>query len=444
VRVNESHSVAVIGAGPAGMFAARELARAGAQVFVFNRDIKPGGLAEYGIYPDKHAMKQGLRNQFQQVLDTPGLTYYGNISLGKSADLTLDDLRECGFQAILVTVGAQGTKWLGLPGEALQGVYHAKDLVYHYNQLPPFSQKKFHFGKRVVIVGAGNVMLDIARFLMQKIKVDEVIAVVRRGPAEVKFDKKEMEYVAGHLSLRALDDELARVSAVMTAIGQEPAAARANILEALPKAQPALSAARLLFSFLASPAAILGNAENFVTGLEVEETTLTLKDGEVKARATGQKRIIPADSIVFAIGDRVDENFGLPTQGAEFAKNPTPRFPVDEISYEAFDPQTGQVLPDTFVAGWSRQASTGLVGYARKDGTNGAKAVLQYLATLPVERLNSKNLSTLLKASGKYIVSRAVVRNLAELETEEAQKRGLESFKFSTNEQMLEKITTLG
>jgi ferredoxin--NADP+ reductase len=150
------------------MFAARELARGGAKVVIFNRDVKPGGLAEYGIYPDKHAMKEGLRTQFRAVLDTPGLTYYGNITIGSQGDLTLDDLRACGFQAILVTVGAQGTKWLGLPGEDLIGVYHAKDLVYHYNLLPPFTQMPFHYGKRVAVVGAGNVMLDISRFFIQK------------------------------------------------------------------------------------------------------------------------------------------------------------------------------------------------------------------------------------------------------------------------------------
>lgn len=440
--MNSTHFAAVIGAGPAGLFAARELARAGAQVAIFNRDIKPGGLAEYGIYPDKLAMKQGLRTQFQQVLDTPGVRYFGNVLIGQDG-ISLERLRECGFQALLVTVGAQGTKWLGLPGEDLQGVYHAKDLVYHYNQLPPFSQRSFTFGRKVAVVGAGNVMLDIARYLLQRAKVDEVIAVVRRGPAEVKFDKKEMEYVAAHLDLRALDEELARVTPAMTAIGQDPAAARALILEALPKAQPALSAGRLRFQFLASPAALLGQ-DSQVTALEVEENLLTRQNDEVKARSTGMKRRLDVDAVVFAIGDRVDSSFGLPTQGAEFAKNPAPRFPVDGISYEAFDPRNEQVIPDVFVAGWSRQASTGLVGYARKDGTNGAKAVWQYLQTLSPAAFDEARLESLLKTSGRVVVTRADVRNLVEIEAAEAQRRGLEFFKFSSNEQMLEKIQSIG
>jgi ferredoxin--NADP+ reductase len=426
------------------MFAARELARNGAQVAVFNRDIKPGGLAEYGIYPDKHAMKIGLRTQFRQVLDTPGVHYFGNVVIGTQGDLTLDDLRALGFQAILVCAGAQGTKWLGLPGEHLTGVYHAKDLVYHYNQLPPYTKKPFHFGRRVAVVGAGNVMLDIARFLIQKIKVDEVIAVVRRGPAEVKFDKKEMEYVIANLSQRALDDEIARVTPQMAAIGQDPVVARANILEALPKAQSTNSASRFRFEFLASPTQILGDEQGYVSGLEVEDNNLSLKDGEVKARGTGQKRIVKVDSVVFAIGDKVDENFGLPTEWNEFAKNPTPRFPVDGFSYEAYAPASASVIEDIFVAGWSRQASTGLVGYARKDGINGSKAVLQYLQTLKPIVPTLPTLEARLRKLGKPVVTDNDVRKLAELESAEAQRRGLESFKFGTNEEMLEKIMSVG
>ena len=110
-----AYFVAVIGAGPSGLFGARELANQGARVVIFNRDIKPGGLAEYGVYPDKHKMKEGFRKQFRQALANENITYYSNIKMGAQGDLTLDDLRALGFQAILVTVGAQSTKWLG-PG----------------------------------------------------------------------------------------------------------------------------------------------------------------------------------------------------------------------------------------------------------------------------------------------------------------------------------------
>ena len=103
----KSYSVAVIGAGPAGLFGARELANQGVRVALFNRDIKPGGLAEYGIYPEKHMMKEGLRKQFRGAIDNANLEYYGNIVIGDNGDITIDELRELGFDAVLVSAGAQ-------------------------------------------------------------------------------------------------------------------------------------------------------------------------------------------------------------------------------------------------------------------------------------------------------------------------------------------------
>ena len=428
--------VAVIGAGPAGLFGARELANQGASVVLFNRDIKPGGLAEYGIYPTKYVMKAGLRKQFRQVLELPNIHYFGNIIIGEQGDLRLGDLRKLGFQAILVSAGAQGAKWLGLPGENLEGVYQAKDVVYFYNKLPPNSQKKYRFGKRCAVVGAGNVMVDISRYLIRQEKVDEVIAVVRRGPAEVKFDKKEMEYVIANLSQGALDREIARVRPIMEAVNQDPEAARATILEALPKAYEKVSDTRFRFEFLSSPVQMLGE-NGLLTQLEVEDTTLILKDGDTKARGTGNKRLLDVETVIFAIGDKVDDTFGLPVQWNEFVKNETPQYPVDGISYEAYDPQADKPIVGVFVGGWSRKASEGLVGYARKDGTNASKAVWEYLQTIPPDDSALGTITAKIKELRKPAITKEDIQRLEAVEAEEAQKRGLEEFKFSTNEEML-------
>jgi len=425
-------NVAVIGAGPAGMFGARELANTGARVALFNRDIKPGGLAEYGIYLDKYVMKNGLRKQFRGVMEHANIDYYGNISIGTNADLTLDDLRALGFDAILVTAGAQGTKWLGLPGEDLQGVYHAKDVVYHYNHLPPHSEQSFRFGKRCAVIGAGNVMLDITHFLSRIQKADEVTAIVRRGPAEVKFEKKEMEYVIDSLDQSALDEEIQRVTPTMEAVRQDPALARASILEALPKALPKTSDTRFKFIFLASPVQMIGE-NGLLTQVEIEDNILVEKDGEIKAKGTGNKRRLDVETVVFAIGDKVDESFGLPTEWNEFVKNPNPRFPVDGHSYES-------PFEDVFVGGWSRKASSGLVGIARKDGTNAAKAVLQYLGMKQAGEANVSAVEEKLKSLGKPVVLKEHVKKLEAVEIEEAQKRGIEEFKFDSNEEMLKAV----
>jgi len=429
--VSNQHFVAVVGAGPAGLFGARELANQGVRVVIFNRDIKPGGLAEYGIYPSKHTMKSGLRKQFRQVLDLPNVEYFGNVTIGEQGDLTLNDLRALGFQAILVTAGAQGTKWLGLPGENLTGVYHAKDVVYYYNQLPPYAQKHFRFGKRCAVIGAGNVMIDIAHYLIREQKVDEVIAIVRRGPAEVKFDKKEMEYVIANLDVEALDAEIQRVTPIMQAVHQDPAAARAAILEALPKALPKISDTKFRFEFLASPVQMFGDAEGNLTAVEIEDNLLVEKDGETKAKGTGNRRRIEVETVIFAIGDKVDESFGLPVEWNEFVKSENPRFAIEGNSFET-------PFEDVFVGGWSRKASSGLVGYARKDGTNASKAVWQYLQTQQPIEVNMDALFERIRGLGKPVVMKEDIRKLEAAEAAEAQKRGLEAFKFDSNEDMLQ------
>ncbi len=433
------HFVAVIGAGPAGLFGARELAQQGAEVVLFNRDIKAGGLAEYGIYPDKHTMKGGLRKQFHQVLDNPNITYYGNVKIGAQGDLSLDDLRCLGFQALLVTAGAQGTKWLGLPGEDLRGVYHAKDVVYHYNKLPPYSQKKFYFGKRCAIIGAGNVMVDIARFLIREQKVDEIVSVVRRGPGEVNFTKEEMKHIIANLDLAAFEMELRRVLPVLQAVNETSDVGRQKVLDALPKADPKFADTRFRFEFLTSPVAMLGE-NGILTGLEVEDNILVQKDGQLKSKGTGHRRIIPVDTVIFAIGDKVDDSFGLPVASNEFIKSAAPRFPVEGVSYEAFDPEAGAPIPDVFVGGWSRQASEGLVGVARKDGTNAARAVHQYLQTLPDVTPGLADVAAKMKGLQKSIITKDELKRLDAVESAEARKRGLEEFKFGRNEEMLEAL----
>jgi ferredoxin--NADP+ reductase len=442
-ETQHNYLVGVIGAGPAGLFAARQLANEGVQVVLLNRDIKPGGLAEYGIYPAKHKMKQGLRRQFRQALESPLVEYYGNVTVGEKGDFTLKELQTLGFQALLVTVGAQGTKWLGLPGEDLLGVYHAKDIVYHYNNLPPFSQRNFTIGNRVALIGVGNVMIDIARWLIREIKVERVVAVARRGPAEVKFTKKELESVVRNLDLDALDDELVRVTPVMESVGQDVNQAREFIHSALPKSQDPVSNSQFYFDFLASPSRIVGGERGEVRGLEVEDTTLVPKNGDTKAKRLGTKRVLPVDTVIFCIGDRVDEDFGLPVRWNEFVKNPDPKFPVNEVSYEAYDPEREEPVEGVFVAGWSREASSGLVGVARKDGENGARAVMQYLGGFsPLDNVaqDLEQFRSRLAQSGKRVITKEDWQQLETIESDKAAQLGLEEFKFGSNAEMIEAI----
>ena len=213
----------------------------------------------------------------------------------------------------------------------------------------------------------------------------------------------------------------------------------AEVLDALPKADPKFADTRFRFEFLTSPVQMLGE-NGVLTGLEVEDNILVMKDGLLKARGTGHKRVLQVDTVIFAIGDKVDESFGLPVASNEFIKNPAPRFPVDNLSYEAFDSAGNSLIPDVFVGGWSRQASDGLVGLARKDGTNAAKAVSQFLQTLPPVTPNLDEVAAKMKSLPKPVITKDELQKLDAVEAAEAQKRGLEEFKFATNEEMFQAI----
>ena len=433
------YMVAVVGAGPAGLFAARKLAEGGAHVVLLNRDVKPGGLAEYGIYPEKLKMKQGLRLQFKQILANPRIDYYGNVTVCCGGNVVLEDLIASGFQAVLITTGAQGTKWLRVPGENLPGVYHAKNIVFHYNLLPPFGGRKYLIGKRVAVVGAGNVMMDIVHYLVRMRRIEEVIVVVRRGPAEVKFARKEMEYVIANLDKGAFEAEFDRIGPLMQAAGQDVSIVKAALLEAQPKALERVSDTRLRFEFLASPVRIMGDWMNGVSGLKVEDNSLVAVDGNVKARGTGMTRQIGADTVIFAIGDTVDKDFCVPIYNDAYVAAPAPRFPVDGVSFEAFDPDAGRPLEGVFLAGWARLASTGLVGYARRDGEKAADAVLQFLQCrrpMPdVENVIGR-FEQRLQETHEKVVTKDLLEKLEQAERAQAARLNVEEFKFPTNDEM--------
>ena len=437
------HMVAVVGAGPAGLFASRFLANNGARVALINRDIKPGGLAEYGIYKSKIKMKKGLRKQFARILELPNLDYFGNVKVSGGGPIFLSDLVDMGFQSILVATGAQGTKWLNLPDEHLPGVYHAKDLVFHYNLLPPYGNRRYLLGPEVALVGAGNVMMDIARYLIRDQKVKKVTVVVRRGPGDIKFTRQELEHVALNMDLQALDNEINRVAPIIKAVGQDIDSIKQSFQDGLPKALEPVSSTNLHFNFLASPTRIVGDWTHGATALEVEENTLVQVDGRTKPKSLGTKKLISADTVVFAIGDTIDKDFAMPIDWDSYAVNPEPTFPVDGVSYEAYDPDAKAPIKSVFLAGWARLASNGLVGDARRDGENAARAILQYLETVPVnENIDATygNFQNWVAEHLEQVILKEDLLKLENAELNQQQSLGLDDFKFAANDEMLEII----
>jgi len=433
------HVVAVIGAGPAGIYGARKLTEAGHVVVMLNRDIKPGGLAEYGIFFDKEKMKEGLRKQFKRILSDPKLFYFGHVTVGQGKAVTLEQLQKIGFSAIVVSAGAQGTKKLGIPGEECRGVYHAKDVVYHYNKLPPFSQGSYEVGERVAIIGMGNVMVDIANWLLNYKKVREVTIVARRGPKEKAYDDSEFEVVEQYLDNEDMRREIHRIAPRLQAVGQNVE----EILKASVKDTTPPADCKLRFRYLCSPHQVIGNSEGRVAALEIEENELVLQDGKTVAKGTGRMSRIELDCVIYAIGDQVDSALGLPFSRGAFLTNPEtlPGNPSPSL-YQPYDPESRKALEGIYLVGWSRNASVGLVGVAKKDAETGMKVVNDYLASkegfapAAVEQKLAA-LVTHFEKNGVSFVTKQDIELLEAVEKEEARKRNTWEYKFSADEEML-------
>ena len=440
-KKTEQHLVAVIGAGPAGLYAAQYLARHSVQVVLFNQDIKPGGLAEYGIFPGKTKMRKGLQKQFARILAMPDVHYLGNVTVGQNGDYRLDQLRRAGFQAFMVTTGAQQNNWLGLPGEDLMGVYQANDIVSHYNLHPDRADWVPAFGKNVVVIGVGNVMLDIVHYLKQQNVMRTVTAMARRGPTEVKFDKQTLAPVASCLDMPFIRKAVDEADSELSRVGKARDEFCSVLAEAQEKAEDCDSGLQFRMTFLRSPRRLLGDDQGSVEAIIFEKNRLELNNGKIISHGTGELETMPADTVIFSIGSRVDAGFGLPVDHGNFITTPEPRFPVDGISYEVYNPELCAQCEDIFVSGWARKASEGIVGLARKDAERGAEAMLGYLASLPPQNTPEAHAAIdRLPGLEKRVVTKADLNKLAQVEQEKAAELGQQEFKFGTQEAMLDVI----
>lgn len=440
------HFIVVVGAGPAGLSVTNILSKQGHEVAILNRDVKFGGLAEYGIYPSKHKLRGGLRKGYWEILSRPNVHYFGNVTIANGKHVTVPELRALDPSALIFSTGAQGTKTIGVEGDTAKGVYHAKDCVYHYNLLPGFSTRSFEMGRRVAVIGIGDVMVDIANWLSHRLHVEEIHVVVRRGPAERKYNQKEIRAVCASIDQSALEKEIVRINARLDAVGQSPDRILSEMRAEFAKCEPAESPTRILFHFLSSPKRVLTDGQNRVTGLEVEETRLEPRGEDMVAVGLKTYYAIPCDSIVFAVGDRVDEAVGLPYKNGCFVTNPrrTQNDP-DDSAFQAYDEAAGEVLPGVFLCGWARKASEGLVGVAKRDGEWCSEVVLRYLSArtpLGEGEVSDKlrQLETLLTNRQPDVVRIGDLLNLSEMERLEGQRREIEEFKFPTNEEMLAAI----
>jgi ferredoxin--NADP+ reductase len=271
-------------------------------------------------------------------------------------------------------------------------------------------------------------------------KVEDVIIVARRGPFEAKFDKKEFKDIEMYLDREAFAQELQRIGPQLAAVGQDPATLADATFPVLAKPATAPTRARLLFRFLSSPHSIHSGPDGRISRLTVTENILVERDGDVAAKATSNTAELDVDTMIFAIGDVADPSLGLPYASSGYVTNADPADPK-RAAYEVFDPQRTAVLDGSYVVGWARKASEGLVGIARHDGEQGAAHILKYLENAPEANTASfEHILSSLQNKGLSVVLKSDLEYLARAEELRARQSGQTWFKFSDDAAMLAAI----
>jgi ferredoxin--NADP+ reductase len=382
--------VAIIGSGPAGSYTAGHLLRHSAQelhVDLFERLPTPWGLVRAGVAPD-HPKIKSVDRVFERTAEHARLRFFGNVEFGKH--VTLADLRSH-YNAIVYAVGSPVDRAMEIPGEELDRSYAATDFVGWYNGHPDFSDLEFDLqGERAVVVGAGNVALDVARMLLLSAeelattdvadhalevlaasRINEVLVVARRGPEQAAFTNPELlelgELSAADVVVDAAELELS--SALSDP--QADATARRNVEILREYAARPLSGKprRIVLRFLLSPLALEGDGQVETVTLARNELQAQA-DGSLRARATAERLSVPAHTVFRAIGYR---------------GTALPDVPFDEHRAVIANEGGRVVGPEgarrgEYVVGWAKRGPSGVIGTNKKDANDTVDRLLEDLA----------------------------------------------------------------
>lgn len=380
--------VAVVGSGPSGVYTAEALAEQQAvpdvRVDVLDRLPCPYGLVRYGVAPDHEKIKS-LQTNLRKVLEHPRVRFLGNVHVG-TGSLEPARLREL-YHAVVYCVGAAADRRLGIPGESLPGSFPATQFVSWYSAHPDAPDATFLSGVRsAVVIGAGNVAVDVARILARGAdelratdipraalaaiagsRVREVHLVGRRGPSQAKFTTKELRELGTVPGAEVGVDpgELALDPAYADTSGL-PAVARRNVevLRGWAGQPPRGRDRRIRLRFFLRPVALLpAPGEERVAGVRFERTA---PDGHGGVVGTGRFEEIGAELVLRSIGYR-----GTPLPGLPFDAD---RGTVPNEQGRIL--RDGAPSPGEYVAGWIKRGPTGVIGSNRPCAKQTAAAVL--------------------------------------------------------------------
>ncbi|MBN9506943.1 MAG: FAD-dependent oxidoreductase [Altererythrobacter sp.] len=360
--------IAIIGSGPAGYYTAEAAQKTfddNVRVDVFDRLPVPYGLIRTGVAPDHQSIK-GVSKRYEKVALSENVRFVGNVSIGEQ--LSIEELRGL-YDAVVLATGAPHDRPLDIPGANLGNVFGSAAFVGWYNGHPQFAELDPDLqGRTAVVIGMGNVALDVARILaktraefagsdivthaldaLQASRIERIVILGRRGPHQIMMTPKELgelgdlEQASPHVvpaDLPAPEED------ALLEPGLRKSVSHLRSFAAIPDSQRAGKPKAIDFVFMSSPKALIGDDK--VEAIEVERTQLV----HGRAEGTGETYRIPADLVVSCIGYRT---------------SPIPGVPFDERAGR-FANDEGRITPGLYCVGWARRGPSGTIGTNRPDG----------------------------------------------------------------------------
>jgi ferredoxin/flavodoxin---NADP+ reductase len=443
--------IAVVGSGPAGFYAAGALldAEASVEVDMIERLPTPWGLVRLGVAPD-HPKLKTVSRAFERIALKPGFRFFGNVEVGR--DLSPGDLTRL-YDAVVYAFGAQTDRRLGIPGEDLPGSWSATELVAWYNGHPDFQELEFDLNvERAVVIGNGNVALDVARMLaltpeelaptdttdpaieaIGASPIREIVVVGRRGPAQASWTTQELKELGELAGADVVVDpaELELDSASEASLEHDTNSQRnMEVLRGFAVRAPTGKAVTVRLRFRASPVAIHG--DDRVESVELVRNRLEEQGGRLVAVPTDERETIECGLVFRSVGYR---GVGLP------------ELPFDERRGTIRN-EGGRVVDDdgdhlaaTYCAGWIKRGPTGIIGTNKKDA---AETVAQLLEDVDRGRVSHREevtadaIEALLAEREVQAVMYHGWTSIDELERSAGEKLGRPRVKLRTWDELLE------
>ncbi len=386
--------IAVVGAGPAGFYAAGHLLKQSGEdgraieLDMFERLPTPWGLVRSGVAPD-HPKIKSVTRVYEKTAAHPRFRFFGNVELGR--DVSREELA-VRYHAIVYATGSARDRPLGIPGERLLGSYPATDFVGWYNGHPDFCEHDFDLSaSRAVVIGNGNVALDVARMLtltheelavtdiadhalaaLDASAVREILVVGRRGPAQAAFTNPELRELGELADADVIVNsrELERALTVPDPSTDPTSERNVAVLRDYAGRAPANKRKRVVLRFLLSPIELIGDRDGVRAVVLTRNALKATGDGRVRAEPTGETETIEAGLVLRAIGYR---------------GSALPGVPFDEHS-ATIPNEAGRVrgpdgpLPGEYAVGWIKRGPSGVIGTNKKDAQQTVDAMLADLA----------------------------------------------------------------